>query len=214
LTDELTTLSATRLCALMRARAVSPVEVVEAHLRRADELNARLNAIVTYAPDAMEQARAAEQVLARGADASVLCGLPVTIKDTIATRGLRTTGGSRLFADNVPAEDAPAVARLRRAGAIILGKTNACELALDYESDNPVFGRTNNPHDLARTPGGSSGGAAAAVSACLSAADVGTDLAGSIRIPAHFCGVAGLKPTAGRRPHGRTRNVRPTGAHG
>lgn len=185
----------------MHGRAVSPVEVVTAHLRRADELNAPLNAIVTFAPDVLAQARAAEQLLMRGEMVGALCGLPLTIKDTIATRGLLTTSGSRLRAAYVPTSDAPAVARLRAAGAIILGKTNVCELALDYESSNLLFGRTNNPHDLARTPGGSSGGAAAAISACLSPADVGSDLAGSIRLPAHFCGIAGLLPTAGRVPN-------------
>ncbi len=185
----------------MHTREVSPVEVVAAHLQRADELNAQLNAIVTFAPDALAQARAAEEMISRGEVAGPLCGLPLTIKDTIATRGLLTTSGSRLRAAYVPETDAPAVARLRAAGAIILGKTNVCELALDYESANPLFGRTNNPHDLARTPGGSSGGAAAAISACLSPADIGSDLAGSIRLPAHFCGIVGLLPTAGRVPN-------------
>ncbi len=185
----------------MHTREVSPVEVVAAHLHRSDELNAKLNAIVTFAPDALAQARAAEGMIMRGEVAGPLCGLPLTIKDTIATRGLLTTSGSRLRADYVPATDAPAVARLRAAGAIILGKTNVCELALDYESNNPIFGRTNNPHDLARTPGGSSGGAAAAISACLSPADIGSDLAGSIRIPAHLCGIVGLLPTIGRVPN-------------
>ena len=185
----------------MRAHEVSPVEACAAYLRRAEELNPSLNAIVTFAPDALDAARAAEQTIMRGADVPPLCGLPITIKDTIATRDLRTTGGTRLFAEHVPSADAPAVARLRRAGAIILGKTNASELALDYESENPVFGRTNNPHDATRTPGGSSGGAAASVAACLSACDVGSDLAGSIRIPAHFCGIFGLLPTAGRVPN-------------
>jgi Asp-tRNA(Asn)/Glu-tRNA(Gln) amidotransferase A subunit family amidase len=127
-----------------------------------------------------------------------LCGVPLTVKDTIEVRGLRATSGSKTRAGYVPETDAPAVGRLRAAGAIILGKTNASELALDYTTDNPVFGRTSNPHDLSRTPGGSSGGCAAAVSARLSAGSLGSDLAGSVRIPAHFCGVAGLKPTAGR----------------
>ncbi len=185
----------------MHTREVSPVEVVAAHLRRADELNAQLNAIVTFAPAVLAQAQAAEQMIIRGELAGPLCGLPMTIKDTIATRGLLTTSGSRLRADYVPGVDAPAVARLRAAGAIILGKTNVCELALDHESANPLFGRTNNPHDLTRTPGGSSGGAAAAISACLSPADMGSDLAGSIRIPAHFCGIVGLLPTIGRVPN-------------
>ncbi|HEX8070765.1 MAG TPA: amidase [Pyrinomonadaceae bacterium] len=199
MSEELTSMSAVDLIDLMEERKVSPVEVVEAYLRRADELNGRLNAIVTFAPDVLEQARAAEQKIMDEEDGR-LCGLPVTIKDTIMTNGIRTTAGSRLFAENVPERDAQAVGRLRWADAVILGKTNASELALDYECDNPVFGRTNNPHDLTRTAGGSSGGSAAAVAACLSAADIGSDAAGSVRIPAHFCGVVGLLPTAGRVP--------------
>ena len=195
LSDELTRMPAARLVALMRGRAVSPVEVLEAHLARAERLNPQLNAIVTFAPDSLEQARAAERALARDDSPPPLCGLPVTVKDTIDTRALRTTSGSLARAGRVPERDAPAVARLRAAGAIIFGKTNVSELALDYTSDNPVFGRTLNPHDMARTPGGSSGGCAAAVSACLSPASLGSDMTGSIRIPAHFCGVLGLRPT-------------------
>ncbi|MDT7542682.1 MAG: amidase [Acidobacteriota bacterium] len=185
---------------MIRRREVSPVEVLKAHLARAGSLNPHLNAIVTFAPDALEQARDAERIVARGEDLPPLCGLPITIKDTIDTAGIRTTRGSRAFADNVPTQDAMVVARLRAAGAIIYGKTNAPELALDYTSENPVFGRTLNPHDSARTPGGSSGGCAAAVAACLTPASVGSDLAGSIRIPAHFCGIVGLRPTAGLIP--------------
>ena len=194
LSEELTRLSAARLVALMRQRHVSPVEVLQAHVARAERLNPQLNAIVTFAPDALEQARAAERAIKRG-DAAPLCGLPVTVKDTIDTRALRTTGGSLARAGRVPEHDAPAVARLRAAGAIIYGKTNVSELALDYSCENPVFGRTSNPHGAARTPGGSSGGCAAAVSACLAPASLGSDMTGSIRIPAHFCGVMGLKPT-------------------
>jgi Asp-tRNA(Asn)/Glu-tRNA(Gln) amidotransferase A subunit family amidase len=207
LSEELTRLSATELAALIRRRGVSPVEVVEAHLRRVERLNPRLNAVVTLAPDALERAREAEAFVsrgARGAEASdaargkPLLGVPVTVKDTIAVAGLPATSGSKARAGYVPKADAPAVALLKEAGAIVVGKTNTSELALDYTTDNPVFGHTNNPHDLARTSGGSSGGCAAAVAACLTAASLGSDLAGSIRIPAHFCGVAGLKPTAGR----------------
>ncbi|MCA1818051.1 MAG: amidase [Acidobacteria bacterium] len=200
MTDELTSLPATRLVELIAARAVSPVEVVEAHARRADELNQRLNAVVTFAPDVAERAREAERAVMRGDELPPLHGLPLTIKDTIDTANLRTTRGSRAFANHVPAEDAHAVARLRAAGAIILGKTNTAELALDYTAENAVFGRTVNPHDAGRTPGGSSGGCAAAVASCVCAAGLGSDLAGSVRIPAHFCGVAGLRPTAGRVP--------------
>lgn len=200
--DEITAMSATKLCAAIRARALSPVEIMEAHLRRAEASNPVLNALVTFAPDALEQAHEAERMLMRGDALPPLHGLPVTIKDTIATANLRTTSGSLTRAEYVPAEDAPAVARLRAAGAIVFAKTNASELALEYNADNSLFGRTNNPHDLARTPGGSSGGCAAAVSACLSPASLGSDLVGSIRIPAHFCGVAGLFPTPGRVPCG------------
>jgi amidase len=195
---ELTKLSAVKLAALMRAREVSPVEVMETYLRRVERLNQRLNAIVTLAPDAFERAREAESAIMRGHKMGALHGVPVTIKDTIETKGLRTTSGSLLRAQHVPSEDATAVARLKAAGAIILGKTNVPEMAIPYECDNPVFGRTNNPHDLAKTSGGSSGGEAAAISACLSPAGLGSDLSGSIRVPAHFCGITGLKPTSGR----------------
>jgi amidase len=203
MTDELTRLSAARAAELIRGRELSPVELMKAYLHRIESLNPSLNAVVTLAHDALERAREAEQKLARVETVGALHGVPLTVKDTIQVRGVRTTRGSRIEADCVPTEDATAVARLRAAGAIIVGKTNCSELALDYTSENLVFGRTNNPHDLSRSPGGSSGGCAAAVSACLTAASLGSDLAGSIRIPAHFCGVAGLKPTAGRVPgHG------------
>jgi Asp-tRNA(Asn)/Glu-tRNA(Gln) amidotransferase A subunit family amidase len=193
----LTNKSACELAALIRSRAVSPVEVVEAHLRRIDQINPLLNAIVTLAPDLMDLARSAEADLMRGRAPGPLHGVPLTVKDTIDTAGLRTTSGSRLRANNVPDRDATAVARLKAAGAIILGKTNTPEMAIPYETDNPVFGRTNNPSALELTPGGSSGGEAAAIAACLSPAGLGSDLSGSIRVPAHFCGIVGLKPTTG-----------------
>jgi len=198
--DELTAQSATKLAELIRTRAISPVEVVEAHLRRIERLNPALNAIVTLAPDAIERGREAETIVMRGEELGPLHGLPVTIKDTIETAGLRTTSGSALRAEFIPQRDAPAVARLKAAGAIVLGKTNTAEMAMDYTADNPVFGRTNNPYDLSRTPGGSSGGEGAAIASCMSSGGIGSDLAGSIRIPSHFCGVAGLKPTVGRVP--------------
>ncbi len=198
--DEITSMSAVRLCELVRRRALSPVEIMEAHLRRAEELNPPLNAIVTFAPDALTEAHAAERALQSGAPLPPLHGLPMTIKDTIATANLRSTSGSRVRARLVPAVDATAVGRLRAAGAIVFGKTNPSELAIEYNADNPLFGRTNNPHDPALTPGGSSGGCAAAVAACLTPASLGSDLVGSIRIPAHLCGVAGLFPTPGRIP--------------
>lgn len=185
---------------LIRQRKVSPVEVAEAHLRRISELNPALNAIVTQAPDLLERAKAAEAALMRGEHPGVLHGVPVTIKDTIETAGLRTTSGSKMRADYVPESEAPAVARLKAAGAIILGKTNPAEMAMDYTADNPVFGRTNHPMNANLTPGGSSGGEAVAIATYMSTGGLGSDLAGSIRIPAHFCGICGLKPTTGRVP--------------
>ena len=192
--------SLTRLAELIRTRSVSPVEVAEALLEQISKLNPELNAIVTLAPDLMDRSRAAEAAVMRGDELGPLHGVPLTIKDTIETAGLLTTSGSKLRADFVPTNDAPAVARLKAAGALVLGKTNAAEMAMDYNADNPVFGRTNHPLDPSLTPGGSSGGEAAAISTFMSPGGLGTDLAGSIRIPAHFCGIAGLKPTSGRVP--------------
>jgi amidase len=199
---DLTRYPATRLAELIRRREVSPIEVVEAHLRRIEALNPALNAVVTLAPDALARAREAEAAVLRGELIGALHGLPVTVKDTIETKGLLTTSGSLRRAGHVPSEDAPAVARLKAAGAILLGKTNVAEMAMTYESHNPVFGRANNPHDIRRTPGGSSGGCAAAIAACLSPAGLGSDLMGSVRVPAHFCGIVSLKPTTGRIPLG------------
>jgi len=185
---------------LIRRREVSPVEVAEAHLRRIAELNPSLNAIVTLAPDLIERARNAEAALMRSEDTGALHGVPVTIKDTIETAGLRTTSGSKMRIGHIPEVDAPAVARLKAAGALVLGKTNASEMAMDYTADNPVFGRTNHPLNARLTPGGSSGGEAVAIATHMSPGGIGSDLAGSIRIPAHFCGICGLKPTTGRVP--------------
>jgi len=198
--NELTAKSLTRIAEMIRGREVSPVEVAEAHLRRIDELNPSLNAIVTLAPDVIARARAAEEALMRGEGVGALHGVPVTIKDTIETAGLRTTSGSKIRADYVPEVDAPAVARLKAAGALVLGKTNAAEMAMDYTADNPVFGRTLHPLNAGLTPGGSSGGEAVAIATHMSPGGIGSDLAGSIRIPAHFCGICGLKPTTGRVP--------------
>jgi Asp-tRNA(Asn)/Glu-tRNA(Gln) amidotransferase A subunit family amidase len=185
---------------LIRNREVSPVEVAEAHLDQISRLNPELNAIVTVAPDVLERARDAEAAVMRGDDLGALHGLPMTIKDTIETAGLRTTSGSVMRADYVPQRDAPIVARLKAAGAIILGKTNTAEMAMDYNADNPVFGRTNHPLDPNLTPGGSSGGEAVAIATHMSPAGFGSDLAGSLRIPAHFCGIVALKPSTGCFP--------------
>jgi Asp-tRNA(Asn)/Glu-tRNA(Gln) amidotransferase A subunit family amidase len=198
--SELVEQSLRAIAELIRRREVSPVEVAEAHLERIARLNPALNAIVTLAPDVIERARAAEEALLRGDEVGSLHGVPLTIKDTIDTAGVRTTSGSKIRIDYVPRADAPSVARLKAAGAIVLGKTNASEMAMDYNADNLVFGRTNHPHDPNLTPGGSSGGEAVAIATHMSPGGIGSDLAGSIRIPAHFCGICGLKPTTGRIP--------------
>src|SRR5881398_2548544 len=177
---ELTHKSATELVALIQSRAVSPVEVAAAHLKRIEEVNPSLNAIVTIADDVIDRARAAQDAIIRGREVGPLHGLPITIKDTIETKGLRTTNGSQLRLDYVPDRDATVVARLKAAGAIVLGKTNVPEMAIPYECDNPVFDGTNNPRDVTKTSGGSSGGEAAAIAAHMSPAGVGSDLSGSI----------------------------------
>ncbi|HEX7721307.1 MAG TPA: amidase [Pyrinomonadaceae bacterium] len=198
--EDLLSKSLPEVALLITSRAISSVDLVETYLNRIEEVNPALNAVVTISPDVLESARCCDSELARGNIIGPLHGIPLTIKDTIATKGMRTTSGSRLRADDIPQQDAPVVTRLKAAGAIILGKTNVPEMAIPYETDNPVFGRTSNPHDLSRTPGGSSGGEAAAIAAGLSPAGIGSDLAGSIRVPAHFCGIAGLKPTTGSVP--------------
>jgi amidase len=149
----------------------------------------------------LQRAAEADRALARGELWGPLHGVPMTIKDALETAGLRTTGGHPPLKDHVPTRDAPAVARLKRAGAILLGKSNVPPLSADYRADNPIFGRSNNPWDLARTPGGSTGGGAAAVAAALCAFDVGSDLAGSVRTPAHFCGLFALKASERRIPN-------------
>lgn len=192
----ITGLDATELASRIREKEVSPVEAIRAYRERIEERNPEVNAVVTLFDDAEERARRAE----RSEPAGPLHGVPFTIKDTLDTAGVRTTRGSRLFADHVPAEDATAVARLVAAGAIPLGKTNTPEFALWWETDNLVCGRTVNPHDPARTAGGSSGGEAAALAAGMSALGLGSDLGGSIRLPGHYCGVVGFKPTHGLVP--------------
>lgn len=191
--------SAAELAALIRGREVSSEEILRAHLDRVEEVNPRINAVVAPASDrALAEARAADAALARGDEAGPLHGVPFTIKDCIDTAGVVTTWGTAGRIGHVPDADATVVARLRAAGGILMGKTNIPELAMSYDTDNAVYGPTLNPYNLERSPGGSSGGAAAALAAGLSPLDIGSDTAGSIRIPAHFCGVAGLKPTAGR----------------
>src|SRR3984885_2226218 len=197
----LTFLSATEIAAAIRSKEVSPVEVARAHLAGIERLNPRLNAFVDYQPEVvLAQARAAEAAIMRGEVVGPLHGVPLSIKSAIDVAGHRCEAGSRLREGYVAAADAPLVARLRAAGAVILGVTNTPELLMAWESDNLLHGRTNNPLDLERTPGGSSGGEAAAIAAGCSAGGGGSDGGGSIRVPAHFSGICGLKPTPGRVP--------------
>jgi Asp-tRNA(Asn)/Glu-tRNA(Gln) amidotransferase A subunit family amidase len=199
--SELTFLSAVAMAERIRNQELSPVELVEAHLARIEKLNSKLNAFVQIdAEGARRQARAAEEAVVRHEKLGPLHGVPISIKSSIEVAGLRCESGTRLRAGFVAAHDAPLVARLRNAGAIILGTTNAPELLMAWETDNLLYGRTNNPWNLSRTPGGSSGGEAAAIAAGCSAGGVGSDGGGSIRVPAHFSGICGLKPTPGRIP--------------
>jgi Asp-tRNA(Asn)/Glu-tRNA(Gln) amidotransferase A subunit family amidase len=199
--ESLLNMSACQMAEMIRQRELSPVELVEAHLQRIDRLNPALNAIIHLDRDrALAAARIAEKAVAARSEVGVLHGVPLTIKSSIDVAGLPCEAGSRLMKDRVPAVDAPLVARLKAAGAVVLGNTNTPELLMAYETDNLLYGRTNNPWDLDRTPGGSSGGEAAAIAAGLSAGGVGSDGGGSIRIPAHFAGICGLKPTPGRVP--------------
>src|SRR5262245_14382356 len=201
-TDELCWLSATELAALIRRRKVSPVEVIDTVLDRIDRLNPQINAFVTVTADETRRAaRAAERALGRRRPVlGPLHGVPFSVKDLVITKGVRTTFGTRLFADNVPTEDAPMVARLKAAGAIMVGKTNTPTLGWLGATHNLLFGATRNPWRVERTPGGSSGGASAAVAAGLAPLAVGTDGGGSIRIPASFAGIFGHKPSYGRIP--------------
>jgi amidase len=193
------------MAARIRRKDVSPVEVARAHLDRIERLNPKLNAFVDCQPEAvLAQAREAEKAIRRrnkdSDELGPLHGVPLSIKSSIDVAGHRCESGTRLRAGRIATEDAPLVARLRAAGAVILGVTNTPELLMAWETDNLLYGRTNNPWDLTRTAGGSSGGEAAAIAAGLSAGGVGSDGGGSIRVPAHFCGICGLKPTPGRIP--------------
>src|SRR2546429_2812013 len=194
-------LSAREIAAQIRCKEVSPVEVTRAHLERIERLNPELNAFVDCQPEAvLAQARAAEKAILRGDELGPLHGVPLSIKSAIDVAGHRCEAGTRLRAGHIAAQDAPLVARLRAAGAVILGVTNTPELLMAWETDNLLYGRTNNPWDLSRTSGGSSGGESAAIASGCSAGGVGSDGGGSIRVPAHFTGICGLKPTPGRIP--------------
>src|SRR5438445_2209680 len=198
---DLTFLSATEMAKGIREKQLSPVELIEAHLSRIETLNPKMNAFVQLAAErARSQAQAAETAVMGGKVWGPLHGVPISIKSSIEVAGLRCEAGTRLRAGLVAEKDAPLVGRLRTAGAIILGVTNTPELLMAWETDNLLYGRTNNPWDLERTAGGSSGGEAAAIASGCSAGGVGSDGGGSIRVPAHFSGICALKPTPGRIP--------------
>ncbi len=208
--DELLKSSAASIAARIRSGDVSSVEVVTACLERIEAVNPVLNAVVQVASDrALDEARDCDAETARGESRGPLHGVPFTLKDSHATAGIISTGGTTGRTEYVPDADSPPTARLRGAGAVLLGKTNTPELTFAGVTDNLIYGRTNNPYDLTRTPGGSSGGAAAIVAAGGSPLDLGSDTGGSIRGPANYCGIAGLKPTSGRVP--RTGHIIPPG---
>jgi aspartyl-tRNA(Asn)/glutamyl-tRNA(Gln) amidotransferase subunit A len=196
---ELEFASIEELSALLAKRKISPVELTNLYLSRIERLNPKLNAFLTVASEsALAEARAAERELLRGRRRGALLGVPIALKDNIYTRNLRTTMGSLIMRDFVPSEDATVVRKLRRAGAIVLGKTNLHEFAYGVTSENPHYGPVRNPWKTDRISGGSSGGSAAAVAAGLCAAAMGSDTGGSIRVPSALCGVVGFKPTFGR----------------
>jgi amidase len=201
MSDELWRRSATELAAAIRRRELSCVEVMQAHLARIEAVNPLLNAIVTLDAElGLREAAAADVALGRDEAPGPLHGLPMAIKDLEDTEGMRTTYGSPIHRDHVPTADTLMVARLRRAGAIVVGKTNTPEFGAGSQTFNPVFGATRNPYDRARTPGGSSGGAAAAVASGMLPLADGSDLGASIRNPASFCNLVGLRTSAGRVP--------------
>src|SRR5215472_8645528 len=199
--SDLTLAPALDIARHIREKTISPLELAELHLAKIERLNPKLNAFVQVDPDGVRRrARAAEAAVMNGQTLGPLHGIPISIKSSIDVAGLRCEAGTRLRAAYMATHDAPSVARLRAAGAIVFGVTNTPELLMAWETDNLLYHRTNSPWDLDRTPGGSSGGEAAAIASGMSAAGVGSDGGGSIRVPAHFSGICGLKPTPGRIP--------------
>ena len=193
----LTFLTAIEMAGRVQKKTISPVELVDVHLAQIERLNPRLNAFVQVdVAGARKAARDAEAAVMSDAPLGPLHGVPLSIKSSFNVTGLRCESGTRLRAGLIARQDATLVTRLKKAGAIILGTTNTPELLMAWETDNLLYGRTNNPWDLERTPGGSSGGEAAAIAAGMSAGGAGSDGGGSIRVPAHFSGICGLKPTA------------------
>ncbi len=200
MSDEIIYTDAIELAERIRLREVSPVEVAQAHLNRIEAVNPALNALIAFPDGVMDRAREAEAAVLRGDNWGPLHGVPFTVKDCVDTAGVRTTRGSRLFEDHVPTADATVVQRLKDAGGIFIAKSNMPEFALWWETDNLVYGRTENPWMAGRTPGGSSGGEASAIAAGMSPLGIGSDVGGSIREPANYCGIVGLKATHGRIP--------------
>jgi Asp-tRNA(Asn)/Glu-tRNA(Gln) amidotransferase A subunit family amidase len=198
---EVTRLSAVKMAAMIRDRELSVAELVDAHYREIHRVNGRLNAFVSIDEErARRQAAVADDAIAANAPLGPLHGVPITVKSSIDVAGLACEAGTRLRRGHVAGADAPLVSRLKSAGAIVLGNTTVPEFLMAWETDSALYGRTNSPWDTARTPGGSSGGEAAAIAACCSAGGIGSDGGGSIRVPAHFSGICGLKPTPGRIP--------------
>lgn len=198
---DLTFLPAVEMAQQIRQKKISPVELAEAHLSKIGRLNPKLNAFVDVDPERVRrEARDAEAAVTGDRKLGPLHGVPVSVKSSVDVAGMKCEAGTRLREGFIATEEAPLVSRLRNAGAVILGVTNTPELLMAWETDNLLHGRTNSPWDLERTPGGSSGGEAAAIAAGMSAGGVGSDGGGSIRVPAHFSGICGLKPTPGRIP--------------
>jgi amidase len=207
-TDDPTFMTAQDLAHRIRNRDISAVEVMQAHLDQIERVNPLVNAIVTFLPErALEGARAADTALARGDEVGPLHGLPIAHKDTLATKGIRTTQGSPIYRDTVPEENALIVERLHQAGAIPTGKTNVPEFGAGSQTFNTVFGTTLNPYDLSTTPGGSSGGAAVALATGMQPIADGSDLGGSLRNPGGYCNIVGFRPSPGRVPKINTKSA-------
>ena len=198
--DDIIYSSIYQLVDLLKQRKISATELTKLYLEQIEEVNPRLNALIQKNEKVLAEAKAKDKNFEKYSKNEPLFGIPITIKDSIDTAGIITTGGTKGRKYYIPEKDATVVKRLKEAGAIILGKTNTPELTLEYETMNEIYGRTNNPYNIAKSPGGSSGGEAAAIAAGCSAFGIGSDTAGSIRLPAHFCGISGIKPTKGRVP--------------
>lgn len=199
--DNLWRLPATELAALVRSRKVSAVEAAKAALTRLEAVNPKINAVVDYRPDdTLAQAAAVDKTIDEGKDPGVLAGVPITIKVNVDQAGFATTNGIKAQRDHIAKEDNPVVANMRRAGAVIVGRTNTPAFSYRWFANNQLHGHTKNPRDPGRTPGGSSGGAGSATAAGIGHIGHGTDIAGSVRYPAYACGIHGLRPSVGRRP--------------